>query len=138
MSTRNRQSQQESNSRDRELLARVADRDKHAFDQLFQKYQPLLLRFVYRLTSSYRMSEEIVSDILYVVWDKAARIEFVRAVRGPVHAVCRVTPEDEQRIRAATDGGEKHLAEFTVEIHDAEERVVAVVHKVLHIRKRRT
>ena len=58
-------------SRDRDLLARVAERDTHAFDELFQKYQPRLQRFVYRLTSSYRMSEEIVSDILYVVWDKA-------------------------------------------------------------------
>lgn len=57
--------------RDRDLLAQVADRDRRAFDMLFQKYQPQLLRFVYRLTSSYRTSEEIVSDVLYVVWDKA-------------------------------------------------------------------
>lgn len=71
MDTKERLSRKRDDPCDRDLLARVADRDRRAFDVLFQKYQPRLLRFVYRLTSSYQTSEEIVSDILYVVWDKA-------------------------------------------------------------------
>ncbi len=57
--------------RERQLMALVADGDAAAFERLFETYQPRLFRFVYRLTGSYRTSEEVVSDILLVVWNKA-------------------------------------------------------------------
>ncbi len=57
--------------RERRLMELVADGDAAAFERLFETYQPRLFRFVYRLTGSYRTSEEVVSDILLVVWTKA-------------------------------------------------------------------
>lgn len=72
----------------------------------------------------------------YVVWDKSSHINFVRPVKGPVHAVFQITEEEEMRIRERTKNGEKCLSEFQVQIQDDDETLVAEVEKVLYIRKK--
>ncbi len=57
--------------RERQLLDRIADRDREAFDELFRAYHPRLFRFVFRITASYRASDELVNDILLIVWQNA-------------------------------------------------------------------
>ena len=57
--------------RERQLLDRIADRDREAFDKLFRAYHPRLFRFVFRMTASYRASDEVVNDILLIVWQSA-------------------------------------------------------------------
>ena len=57
--------------RERQLLDRIADRDREAFDALFRAYHPRLFRFVFRITASYRATEEVVNDILLIVWQSA-------------------------------------------------------------------
>ena len=56
---------------ERGLVERIARRDREAFDQLFRHYHPQLFRFAYRLTSSYGLAEEVASDVLMIVWQKA-------------------------------------------------------------------
>jgi len=56
---------------ERQLLDRIADRDREAFDELFRAYHPRLFRFVFRITASYRASDELVNDILLIVWQSA-------------------------------------------------------------------
>lgn len=53
------------------LLARVAERDRDALSQMFLDYHPRLFKFVYRLSGSYTMAEELVNDIMLTVWQKA-------------------------------------------------------------------
>ena len=60
-----------SDSRDRELLARVAEGDRRAFDELFRVYHGRLFKFIFRLTRSYAASDELTNDILLLVWNKA-------------------------------------------------------------------
>lgn len=72
----------------------------------------------------------------YVVWDKSAHIDFIRPVKGPVHAVFKISEEDEKRIRELTGKGEKYLPEFEVPITDDDGQTVALVHKVLYVRKK--
>lgn len=72
----------------------------------------------------------------YVVWDKAAGIDFRQPGRGRVHATIRVTDEEVEAIRAATADGRKHLPEWTLEVLDEEGRVVASVRKTLYVRRR--
>jgi hypothetical protein len=74
----------------------------------------------------------------YVVWDKAAEIEFVKAVKEPVYAEFRIDPGVVEEIRAATVGGDKHLRWFEVEVRTEAGEAVARVRKQLHIRKRRS
>lgn len=72
----------------------------------------------------------------FAVWDKAAQIEFVRAVKGPVHAVIRISEADERCIREQTQDGAKYLPEFPIAIHDSHGELVANVNKVLHVRRK--
>lgn len=54
------------------LLSRIAGRDRDALTQLFLIYHPRLFKFVFRLTNSYSIADELVNDIMLVVWEKAA------------------------------------------------------------------
>jgi len=56
---------------ERQLLERIAHRDREAFDEMFKLYHPRLFRFVFRMTASYRIADELVNDILLVVWQSA-------------------------------------------------------------------
>lgn len=70
----------------------------------------------------------------YLVWDKAAEIEFVKPGKGTVHAEFNVEDSALDEIRAATAGGEKFLKWFPVDVTDAEGEVVARVRKQIYVR----
>ena len=73
----------------------------------------------------------------YIVWDKEANINFRRPGRGTVSATIRITDEEVEAIRAATVNGDKHLPQWTLEILDEDDEVVASVFKTLYVRRRR-
>ena len=73
----------------------------------------------------------------YVVWDKEASIDFRRPGIGAVHATVRVTDEEIEAIRAATANGDKQLPQWTLEVLDEEDEVVATVLKTLYVRRKR-
>lgn len=54
------------------LLQRVAKKDREAITRLYRIYQARLFKFVYRLTNSYTAADELVNDIMLVVWRNAA------------------------------------------------------------------
>lgn len=58
---------------EKKLLTRIAARDRDAFSELFRAYHPRLFKFVFRLTGSYNAADELVNDILLVVWQSAAQ-----------------------------------------------------------------
>ena len=53
------------------LLKRVAAGDKSALTRLYRMYHTKLFKFVYRLTRCYATADELVNDIMLVVWRKA-------------------------------------------------------------------
>ena len=71
----------------------------------------------------------------YVVWDSAARIEFLRPGVDTVHATIRLAEEEVEAVREATRDGEKHLPEWTVEVLGEKGKVVARVVKTLYVRR---
>lgn len=73
----------------------------------------------------------------YVVWDKAAHIDFRRPGKGTVSASIRVTDEEVEAIRLATAGGDRHLPQWTLDIEDEQGEVVATVVKTLYVRRKR-
>ena len=73
----------------------------------------------------------------YLVWDKSARIEFVKATKMKVRAVIKITEDDLEEIRCNTANGEKYFATFRIDIKDAGDDIVAIVQKVIYIRKKR-
>ena len=52
------------------LLARIADRDLRAFEDLYRLYHPRLNRFLIQMTRRAHLVEEILDDTMMVVWNK--------------------------------------------------------------------
>ena len=73
----------------------------------------------------------------YVVWDKAASIEFVTPGKTAVTAHFRLDDGVLADIRDATAANEKHLPEFAVEIVDTHGTVVARVRRTVYVRRKR-
>ncbi len=72
----------------------------------------------------------------YIVWDKAAHIQFLRPGRGAVTATFHIPPKRVAEIRAAADRGEKIEPTFIVDIVDEQNEIVARVEKLLYVRRK--
>lgn len=73
----------------------------------------------------------------YVVWDKAASIDFKSPGRGRVHARIQITLDDVDQIRQLAAEGGAVLQSYTVRILADDDHVVAEVQKTLYIRKKK-
>lgn len=73
----------------------------------------------------------------YIVWDKAATIDFVKPGRGVVGAEFRLDDATLDRMRDATAGGDKYLHWFEVPVTDAVGDTVALVRKQVYVRRKR-
>ena len=60
-------------SDDRDLIRRVADKDRGAFEALYQRYGPRLQRYLSKLIQRPDVAEEALDDVMLVVWQNAAR-----------------------------------------------------------------
>jgi RNA polymerase sigma-70 factor (ECF subfamily) len=58
-------------TRERDLIARVAEGDRRAFEELYHLYHRRMARFLTRLTRRYDIAEEVINDTFWVVWRKA-------------------------------------------------------------------
>ena len=72
----------------------------------------------------------------YVVWDRAASIEFLKPGRGTVHSTIIISDTTVEEIRERTRTGERYLRSFVVEVLDDEEDVVMRAEKTLYFRRR--
>ena len=72
----------------------------------------------------------------YIVWDKAASIDFISPGRGPVYAEFSIDDALLDEIRRQTEGGDKYLPHLKVQIHDGSGTLVARVDKTLYVRRK--
>lgn len=72
----------------------------------------------------------------YLIWDKAADIEFLKASKRTVTSLIIISDKDIADIKLNTEQGEKYLPTFTVEIRDDVGELVARVRKTLYIKKK--
>lgn len=70
----------------------------------------------------------------FVVWDKEARIEFLRPGRGKVRATFHLSAERVEQIRREANGSARALPEFEVTVVGEDGEPVARVHKTLYVR----
>ncbi len=73
----------------------------------------------------------------YIVWDKAASIQFLRPGKSKVTATFYISPERENEIRAAAEAG-KVEPTFSVDVVDDDGQVIARVDKLLYVKKKST
>ena len=60
------------NEREAALLRRIAQRDRDALTELYRIYHARLFKFIFRLTHSYAAADELVNDIMLIVWQNAS------------------------------------------------------------------
>jgi hypothetical protein len=72
----------------------------------------------------------------YIIWDKAASIRYRRPGRGTVHAEFRLSNAQLDDIREKLRTLPKYEPVFLVEVKDDSGEVVAIVEKLLHVRKK--
>jgi RNA polymerase sigma-70 factor (ECF subfamily) len=58
-------------AREVDLIARVAEGDRKAFEELYHLYHRRMSRFLTRLTRRYDLAEEVINDTFWIVWRKA-------------------------------------------------------------------
>ena len=56
---------------DTELIELISNKDKHAFETLYNLYHQRIYRFALRLVNNPGIAEEAVNDTLYAVWQNA-------------------------------------------------------------------
>jgi RNA polymerase sigma factor (sigma-70 family) len=64
-----------SEEQERTLLRRVASQDRQAFETLYRQYAPRLYRYLSRLIPQPDCIEEVLDDVMVVVWQNAARFD---------------------------------------------------------------
>ena len=57
--------------RDADLIARLCKQDEKALELLYHHYYNRLFRFVARITRREDLIDEVINDVMYVVWEKA-------------------------------------------------------------------
>ena len=73
----------------------------------------------------------------YIVWDKAASIQFKKPGRGNVKARFYIPPERVDQIRTDVDALGKIEPVFTVDVVDTMGEVIAKVEKLLYVRRKK-
>ena len=72
----------------------------------------------------------------YLVWDKAADIEFIKPGKGKVTSVIKIINIDLDNIKTQTAKGEKYFPKFIVEIKDENNELVATINKTIYVKKK--
>jgi acyl-coenzyme A thioesterase PaaI-like protein len=72
----------------------------------------------------------------YIVWDKAARIDYIKPGRGAVYANFSLTAEQIRVIRHAADTNEKYLFDYEIDVVNDKGEMVAKIVKTLYVRRK--
>lgn len=72
----------------------------------------------------------------YIIWDKSAKIDFVRPGKGRVHAHFEITDETLNTIKEQVQIKTKYLPEFKIRVLDEEHKTVAKITKILYVRRK--
>ena len=93
--------------------------------------------------SMYAMTDPFYMMILinnlgrnYIVWDKGARIEFVKPGRGTLNVRFALDEQQIEAIKQTADREGKYVFELPVEVLDEAGEVVASVNKTLYVRNK--
>ncbi len=73
----------------------------------------------------------------YVVWDKSANIDFIKPGIGTVMAKFVITNDQIKNILENTASGQKYFQELEVKVTDENGALIALVKKMLYIRKKK-
>ncbi|WP_319783821.1 DUF4442 domain-containing protein [Oceanisphaera sp. IT1-181] len=93
--------------------------------------------------SLFSMTDPVYSMLLmgilgngYYIWDRAAKITFIKPGKGRVYADIHLSQDQLSEILKATQYGHKHFPHFRINIMDEEGALIAEVERTLYVRKK--
>ena len=72
----------------------------------------------------------------YIIWDKAAHIDFISPGKGTVYAQFRLTSKQIAQVQLAAETGKAICPEYTVEVLGEDGKIVAKVLKTLYVKNK--
>lgn len=72
----------------------------------------------------------------YIVWDKAAHIDFQKPGKGTVFAEFSISKEDISKVKEEVDELGKKVFTFPCEVRGKEGQVIAKLHKDVYVRRK--
>jgi acyl-coenzyme A thioesterase PaaI-like protein len=72
----------------------------------------------------------------YIVWDKAAKIDFKKPGKTELFAHFKITSEQLVEIKARADAMPKYIFDLEIDVKDPENQVIATVTKTLYVRRK--
>jgi RNA polymerase sigma-70 factor, ECF subfamily len=94
---------------DVELIARIAGGNRLAMRVLFARFNERVYRFALRLTADEALAEDVVSEVFFEVWRKAATFEGRSQVSTWILGIARNKALDARKARS-TDGWDEEAA----------------------------
>lgn len=61
---------------DAEVMLKVAGYDSQALEELYERYSPLLFTLINRIVENKELAEEVLSDVIVIVWQKIEKFDF--------------------------------------------------------------
>ena len=122
-------SSQEQQVKERSLIAKTAAGDGKAFEQLYQLYFNRLYQFIFHVIRRQDCIEEVINDVMYVVWEKASTynqvcrpstwilgIAYLKALKSAEQSLIREgrSAEFNDELDYFPDSGSKWIAELEV------------------------
>lgn len=77
------------NEQDEQLLRNIADGDREAFQMLYGRYGLEILRFLIARLDDRRSAEDVLQNVMLVVWRQAAAYKREGSVRGWLYGIAR-------------------------------------------------
>jgi acyl-coenzyme A thioesterase PaaI-like protein len=74
----------------------------------------------------------------YIVWDKAASIQFLSPGRSTVYADIRLSADEIQTVKNLTEDYAPIHREYDLDIYDDRGTRIAIVHKTVYIRRKKS
>jgi len=71
------------------LLERLVEGDERAFTKLFDAYYHQLGEYVFRVTGSLELTEEIVQDVFIRIWLKKETLGELNSLKNYLFILCR-------------------------------------------------
>jgi len=98
-----------------ELLYRLTTGDQRAFTELFDAYYKPLGEYVFKLTESLPVTEEIVQDVFIKIWIKRETIVELKSFKNYLFILCRNQTFDALRKKAKEHVFQQKLEHFLKE-----------------------
>lgn len=86
---------------EQQLLKKVAEGDQRAFSVLFKTYAPGLAQYVFRISESREVTEEIIQDVFTVIWEKRTSLTALDNINNYIFIISRNKTLDYLRRQAA-------------------------------------